>query len=80
MVIVKGKKVVGIRIVDSMKLCFNWFYYSKPIGDKLELVLNSGDGYIMCERLLVMIGNLEANILLDIVRDVIDLLVWIDSL
>ena len=44
------KKVVGIRIGDSMKLCFNWFYYSKPIGEKLELVLNSGDGYIMCEK------------------------------
>ena len=44
------KKVVGIRIGESMRLCFNWFYYSKPIGDKLELLLNSGDGYIMCEK------------------------------
>jgi hypothetical protein len=33
-----------------MNLCFNWFHRSKPVGNKLELMLNDGDLYIMSEK------------------------------
>ena len=43
------KKVIGLRLGKSMKLCFNWFKNSKSVGKKFE-TLNSGDLYIMTEK------------------------------
>ena len=44
------KKVIGLRLGKSMKLCFNWFKNSKSVGKKFETILNSGDLYIMTEK------------------------------
>lgn len=44
------RKVVAIRIGDSMSLCYNWYHYSTPIGEKLEINLNEGDMYWMSEK------------------------------
>lgn len=43
------KKVVGIRLGNSMPLCYQWFEFKEPIGSKLELNLDCGDIYIMSE-------------------------------
>ena len=44
------RKVIALRIGDSMSLCYNWYHYSKGIGKKKEIVLNNGDMYIMSEK------------------------------
>lgn len=44
------KKVVGLRLGLSMAFHFNWFHNSKPIGKRVETILNSGDMYIMSEK------------------------------
>lgn len=44
------RKVVALRIGDSMLLCYNWYHYTKPIGKKKEIILNNGDMYIMSEK------------------------------
>ena len=42
--------VIGCRLGNSMDLCFNWFYRSKPVGKKFTINLNDGDLYIMSEK------------------------------
>lgn len=42
--------VIGVRLGDSIPLCFNWYHHSKPIGDKFTINLNHGDLYIMSEK------------------------------
>jgi hypothetical protein len=42
--------VIGLRLGDSIPLCFNWFHECKPIGDKFTINLNHGDLYIMSEK------------------------------
>ncbi len=44
------KKVIGLRLGESMVLNFNWFKQSKPIGNMLRVQLNSGDLYVMTEK------------------------------
>ena len=44
------RKVIGCRIGETMKLCFNWFYQSKPVGHILNLELEDGDIYFMSEK------------------------------
>jgi hypothetical protein len=44
------RKVIGCRIGEEMKLCYNWFIRSKPVGEKLEITLNDGDIYFMSEK------------------------------
>ena len=44
------RKVIALRIGDTMSLCYNWYHYSKGIGKKKEIVLNNGDMYIMSEK------------------------------
>lgn len=43
------KKVIGIRLGDSMPLYYQWYINSKPIGIKLKIDLDGGDLYIMSE-------------------------------
>jgi hypothetical protein len=38
---------IGIRIGSTMSLCYLPFYKYNPVGDKLTLLLNNGDGYVM---------------------------------
>ena len=47
---VERRKVVAIRVGNSMSLCYNWYHYSKPIGKKKEIILNDGDMYFMSEK------------------------------
>ena len=48
------KIVVGVRLGVSIPLCYQWFYKSKPIGDRIRLDLNHGDIYIMSAK---AVGN-----------------------
>jgi len=43
------KKVIAIRLGESMPLYFQWFLNNKPVGHKIKLKLNHGDLYIMSE-------------------------------
>jgi len=45
-------KVIGCRIGEKMKLCFNWFYKSKPVGNIFEIELEDGDIYFMSEKVV----------------------------
>jgi hypothetical protein len=44
------RKVVGLRLGNSLPLHFQWYYKSNCIGKNLKIVLNSGDLYIMSEK------------------------------
>ncbi len=44
------KIVIAIRLGQSMPLHYQWHYQSKPIGERVRLVLNHGDLYIMSEK------------------------------
>ena len=44
------RKVIGCRIGEEMKLCYNWFLRSKPVGARIDLTLQSGDIYFMSEK------------------------------
>lgn len=44
------KKVIAVRLGESLKLYYQWFYKYKGIGDMIEILLNSGDIYIMSEK------------------------------
>jgi hypothetical protein len=42
--------VIGVRLGDSIPLCFHWYHRNKPIGDKFTINLNHSDLYIMSEK------------------------------
>lgn len=44
------KKVIGLRLGESMPLCFHWFKQGRPIGSLFTTKINSGDIYIMSEK------------------------------
>lgn len=44
------RKVVGVRLGKSAPLKFRWYKNSVNLGETLNLVLNSGDLYIMTEK------------------------------
>lgn len=44
------KKVVAVRLGQSMSLCYHWYLNNKPIGDTIKLELHHGDLYIMSEN------------------------------
>lgn len=43
------RKVVALRLGQSMPLHYQWFQQCQPIGDRLELILHDGDLYVMSE-------------------------------
>lgn len=43
------KKVIGVRVGNSMPLFFQWFLNSKPVGTKFSIDLDGGDLYVMSE-------------------------------
>lgn len=43
-------KVIGIRVGATLPLHYQWFYQSKPVGTRGEILLNHGDIYIMSEK------------------------------
>lgn len=44
------RRVIGIRVGQPMNIKWSWFYQSKSQGIPLELTLNDGDIYFMCEK------------------------------
>jgi hypothetical protein len=44
------RKVIAVRLGESLPLHYQWFHESKPIGKRIELILNYGDMYIMSEK------------------------------
>tara|TARA_Y100000591_G_scaffold247537_1_gene218635 strand:- start:822 stop:1568 length:747 start_codon:yes stop_codon:yes gene_type:complete len=44
------KKVIALRLGETMPICFNWFKQCKPIGTKFIAQINSGDIYVMSEK------------------------------
>jgi hypothetical protein len=44
------RKVFAIRMGHPMPLCFQWFHRSEPVGPRIQLDLDDGDMYVMCEK------------------------------
>jgi alkylated DNA repair dioxygenase AlkB len=44
------KKVIGVRLGNTIPLKFRWYNKSKTLGECLKLDLNNGDIYIMSEK------------------------------
>jgi alkylated DNA repair dioxygenase AlkB len=44
-------KVIAIRLgYSSMPIYFQWFYYGKPVGERIKIDLEPGDIYVMSEK------------------------------
>jgi hypothetical protein len=48
------RKVIAFRLGESLPLCFQWFQKSNSVSNRMEIVLNNGDIYIMSEK---AVGN-----------------------
>jgi len=44
------KKVVGVRLGETIPLHFQWFQGGSPVGTRAKLRLNSGDVYVMSQK------------------------------
>ena len=44
------RKVIGIRLGDSMPLWYRWYHKSNPISELIEIKLNGGDVYFMSDK------------------------------
>ena len=44
------KKVIACSIGESRPIHWQWYHYSKPIGERINFTLNNGDIYIMSEK------------------------------
>ena len=44
------KKVIGLRLGETMPLYFNWFKNCTSIGKMFSVQINSGDIYIMSKK------------------------------
>lgn len=44
------RKVIGIRMGESLDLHYQWFIQSNPIGDRFKVKLGHGDVYMMSEK------------------------------
>jgi hypothetical protein len=44
------RKVIGVRLGESMPIHYQWYQNSKPIGERIDIPLNGGDIYIMSEK------------------------------
>ena len=44
------RKVFAIRMGHPMPLYFQWFHRSEPVGPRIQLDLDDGDMYVMCEK------------------------------
>ena len=50
-----AKLLFGVRVGgDPMAMHFHWFHQSSPVGNTVEVVLNSGDMYMFSEK---VVGN-----------------------
>jgi hypothetical protein len=44
------RRVIGLRVGTPMNLCYYWYHQSNRVGDKVSLMLNEGDMYIMSAK------------------------------
>lgn len=44
------RKVIALRLGESMQLCYRWYHRLVPVGKKLTITLNHGDVYAMSEK------------------------------
>lgn len=44
------RKVVAMRMGESMPLYYQWFQNSEPVGERVQIDLSDGDMYIMSEK------------------------------
>ncbi len=44
------RKVVAIRLGNTAPLHYQWFSNGKPVGDRIKLVIEHGDMYVMSEK------------------------------
>jgi hypothetical protein len=44
------RKVVGVRLGASMSLEYQWFVKGNPIGERVKLMFDNGDIYVMSEK------------------------------
>lgn len=44
------KKVIAVRMGESMPLYYQWFQHSKPVGERIKIELGDGDMYVMSEK------------------------------
>lgn len=44
------RKVIGVRLGSSMRLCFIWYYRNKPVSDRMEIELGDSDIYFLSEK------------------------------
>ena len=42
--------VIAVRLGASMPIHYQWFYQNKPVGTRVEAIINHGDIYIMSEK------------------------------
>ena len=42
--------VIGCRLGATMNLKFQWYLWSKPVSDEIEIILNHGDMYFMDDK------------------------------
>ncbi len=48
------RKVFAIRLGGSMSLHYQWYFNSKPIGERVRLTIHHGDCYVMSDK---AVGN-----------------------
>ncbi len=44
------RKVIALRLGESMPICWQWFHRSQPVGTPYRSMLNHGDLYLMSEK------------------------------
>ena len=44
------RKVQGVRVGESMPLCFRWYFQGNRVGAQFSTMLNKGDLYIMSDK------------------------------
>lgn len=44
------RKVIAIRLGVSIPLHYQWFHHSSPVGERVKIMLNHGDMYIMSDK------------------------------
>lgn len=42
--------VIGVRLGDTLPLCYKWFHKGKQIGERILINLEDGDIYLMSEK------------------------------
>lgn len=42
--------VIGVRLGETLPLCYQWYYQNKKIGERMYFELTHGDIYVMSEK------------------------------